>query len=93
MTLFIAHHAMSTCILASGIKVYSSDLRASKKLKELAMNEPLCMVLGSEDKGISSTSRKASDETFLIPMMGEFDSFNVSVAAGIICYEVMSQRM
>jgi 23S rRNA (guanosine2251-2'-O)-methyltransferase len=80
-------------IKMNGIKVYSSDLRATKKLRELDMKEPLCLVLGSEDKGISSTSRKASDETFIIPMQGEFDSFNVSVAAGIICFEAMSQRM
>ncbi len=80
-------------IKMNGIKVYSSDLLASKTLRELELNEPLCMVLGSEDKGISSTSRKASDESFIIPMVGEFDSFNVSVASGIICYEVMSQRM
>ncbi len=80
-------------IKMNGIKVYSSDLRATKKLRELEMGEPLCMVLGSEDKGISSTSRKASDESFIIPMAGEFDSFNVSVATGIICYEVMTQRM
>jgi len=80
-------------IKMNGIKVYSSDLRATKQLRELDMKEPLCMVLGSEDNGISSTSRKASDENFIIPMKGEFDSFNVSVAAGIICYEVLNQRM
>jgi len=80
-------------IKMNGIKVYSSDLRATKNLRDLDMKEPLCLVLGSEDKGISSTSRKASDENFIIPMQGEFDSFNVSVAAGIMCHEVLSQRM
>lgn len=76
----------------NGIKIYSSNLHATRKLRELDMNVPLCMVLGSEDKGISSTSRTASDEQFVIPMVGEFDSFNVSVAAGIIGYEVMCAR-
>lgn len=80
-------------IKMNGIKVYSSDLQATKNLRELDMTEPLCLVLGSEDNGISSTSRKASDENFIIPMLGEFDSFNVSVAAGIMCHEVLIQRM
>lgn len=80
-------------IRLNGIKVYSSDLQATKTLREIDFSGPACIVLGSEDKGISSTSRKASDETFIIPMKGDFDSFNVSVAAGIICHEVMCQRM
>jgi len=36
---------------------------------------------------------KAADEHFSIPMKGEFDSLNVSVASGIILYEAMKQRM
>jgi 23S rRNA (guanosine2251-2'-O)-methyltransferase len=36
---------------------------------------------------------KASDQGFSIPMVGDFDSFNVSVSAGIILYEAMKQRM
>ena len=80
-------------IKMNGIKVFSSDLNATKTLRQIDMTGPLCLVLGSEDNGISSTSRKASDELFIIPMVGEFDSFNVSVAAGIMCHEVMCQRM
>jgi 23S rRNA (guanosine2251-2'-O)-methyltransferase len=48
--------------------------------------------MGSEDKGISRETLKACDETFIIPMKGNFDSLNVSVAAGIICFEAMKQR-
>jgi len=76
----------------NGIKIYTSELKARKLLAELDFTEPLCMVLGAEGKGISSTSRNASDESYRIPMAGEFDSFNVSVAAGIIGYEVMNKR-
>lgn len=76
----------------NGIKIYTSDLKAQKSIEEMEMQVPLCMVLGSEDKGISSTSRAASDEQFIIPMQGSFDSFNVSVATGIICYTVMRKR-
>ena len=49
--------------------------------------------MGSEDKGVQPYIRKAADEHFTIPMAGDFDSFNVSVATGIILYEAMKQRL
>ena len=48
--------------------------------------------MGSEQKGVQPYISKAADEHFSIPMAGDFDSFNVSVAAGIILYEAMTQR-
>ena len=50
-------------------------------------------MMGSEDKGLQPYLNKAADERFTIPMAGRFDSFNVSVAAGIILYEAMKKRM
>ena len=50
-------------------------------------------MMGSEDKGLQPYLNKAADELFTIPMAGDFDSFNVSVAAGIILYEAMKKRM
>jgi len=49
--------------------------------------------MGNEEKGIQKSLADAADEHFTIPMKGDFDSFNVSVAAGIILYEAMKQRM
>lgn len=77
----------------NGIKLFSSDLQASKSLLDINFTEPCCIVMGSEEKGISSLTRNACDETFIIPMAGNFDSFNVAVATGIICFEAMKQRM
>ena len=77
----------------NGIKVYTSEMKASKKVFELPMSEPCCIVMGSEDKGVQPYIHKAADEFFTIPMAGDFDSFNVSVAAGIILYEAMKQRL
>lgn len=77
----------------NGIKVISSDLQASKSVLDIDFASPCCLVLGSEDKGISKATQAACDETFIIPMQGEFDSLNVSVAAGIVCFEAMKQRM
>jgi 23S rRNA (guanosine2251-2'-O)-methyltransferase len=48
--------------------------------------------MGSEDKGIYPALMKICDEQFKIPMAGDFESLNVSVATGIILYEVMKQR-
>lgn len=76
----------------NGIKIFSSDLKASKSLMEIQFNQPCCVVMGAEDKGISRETLEACDETFRIPMKGNFDSLNVSVATGIICFEAMKQK-
>ena len=77
----------------NGIKVFTSEMNAAKKVFELPLAEPCCIVMGSEDKGVQPYIHKAADEHFTIPMAGTFDSFNVSVAAGIILYEAMKNRL
>ena len=77
----------------NGIKVFTSEMKAEKKVFELSLAEPCCIVMGSEDKGVQPYIHKAADEFFTIPMAGDFDSFNVSVAAGIILYEAMKHRL
>ena len=76
----------------NGIKVYASDITASELLHELPLQEPCAVVMGSEGKGIYPALLKICDKKFKIPMTGNFDSLNVSVAAGIILYETMRQR-
>ena len=76
----------------SGILIYTSNLQAKEKLQDIDFNTPCCTVLGSEDDGISSHMSKMADKEFIIPQIGETDSLNVSVSAGIILYEVMRQR-
>ena len=77
----------------NGIKVFTSEISAEKKVFEMDFSGPSCIVMGSEDKGVQPYIRKAADEKFAIPMGGSFDSFNVSVATGIILYEAMRRRM
>jgi len=77
----------------NGIKVFASEMSATSVLHELDFKEPCCIVMGSEDKGVFPPLMKICDEKFKIPMPGEFESLNVSVAAGIILYEAMKQRM
>lgn len=76
----------------NGIKVVASEMEAETKLYDLPLNEPVAVIMGSEDKGVFPALLKATDIQFNIPMSGKFESFNVSVAAGIILYEAMKQR-
>lgn len=77
----------------NGIKVFSSAMVTDKKVFEVEFTEPCCIISGSEEKGVQPYLTKAADVVFSIPMAGAFDSFNVSVATGIILYEAMKQRM
>jgi 23S rRNA (guanosine2251-2'-O)-methyltransferase len=77
----------------NGIRVFTSEMKAEKMVFELPLAEPCCIVMGSEDKGVQPYIHKAADEHFTIPMAGDFDSFNVSVATGIILYEAMKSRL
>ena len=77
----------------NGIKVFASEMTAGKKIFDLDFTEPCTIVMGSEDKGIFPALMKICDEQFSIPMKNNFESLNVSVAAGMILYEVMKQRV
>jgi len=76
----------------NGIKVIASEMTANKSIYELNLTEPVAIVMGSEDKGIYPALMKICDEPFKIPMAGDFESLNVSVATGMILYETMKQR-
>jgi 23S rRNA (guanosine2251-2'-O)-methyltransferase len=76
----------------NGIKVFTSEMKATRKIFELDLAEPCCIIMGNEEKGVQPYMSKAADEHFTIPMKAKFDSLNVSVATGIILYEAMKQR-
>lgn len=76
----------------NGIKVFASEMTAEKKLYDLNLSEPCAIVLGGEEHGVYPALMKICDEQFQIPMTGDFESLNVSVANGVILYEAMKQR-
>jgi 23S rRNA (guanosine2251-2'-O)-methyltransferase len=76
----------------NGIKVYATEMTADKFLHEVDFSEPSCIIMGSEDKGVFPGLLKICDEKIKIPMVS-FESFNVSVATGIVLYEAMRRRM
>jgi len=75
----------------SGITVFASNLGAKKMVFETDFTEPTAIVMGSEGKGINRELLRRIENQFIIPQIGTTDSFNVSVATGIILYEVMRQ--
>ena len=77
----------------NGIKVFASEMKAIQDVFTLDMTEPCAIVMGGEEHGVYPALLKICDEQFRIPMPGGFESLNVSVATGIILYEVMKQRM
>lgn len=59
---------------------------------QLNLTGPIGLVIGNEGEGVSRLVREACDFTASIPMKGDIDSLNASVAAGILAYEIVRQR-
>ncbi len=76
----------------NGIKVFASEMKATNKVFDMDLTAPCAIVMGGEEQGVYPALLKICDAQFQIPMTGDFDSLNVSVAAGVILYEVMKQR-
>ncbi|MFN4284540.1 MAG: 23S rRNA (guanosine(2251)-2'-O)-methyltransferase RlmB [Lacibacter sp.] len=77
----------------NGIAVYASEMTATQTIGETDFTVPCAVVMGSEENGIHPALMKICDTKIRIPMHGNFESLNVSVAAGMILYEAMRQRM
>lgn len=76
----------------SGLTVVAATEKADKNYTEAKFTGPVAIIMGSEDKGISGEYLKFADEQVSIPIMGDISSLNVSVAAGVLLYEVIRQR-
>ena len=76
----------------SGMKVVASTEKAEKNYTQAKMDVPLALVMGAEDTGISPAILKLADEQVKIPLFGNIESLNVSVAAGLMIYEAVRQR-
>ena len=60
---------------------------------DLNLTGPIGLVIGNEGSGVSPAVRRHCDFTARIPMKGEIGSLNASVACGVLCYEIVRQRM
>ena len=76
-----------------GIRTFAAALAdGAKSYTETSFSGPTALVLGTEADGLTAATRAACDETVIIPMRGQLDSLNVSVAAAVLAFEVVRQR-
>ena len=77
----------------SGIQIVSCTEKTNNKIYSVNYQIPTAIILGSEENGISNEFLKFSDEKVKIPILGNIESLNVSVACGVILYEIVRQRL
>jgi 23S rRNA (guanosine2251-2'-O)-methyltransferase len=77
----------------SGIMLIAATEHATGNCFEQKYSGPVAMIMGSEETGISPELLRACDFMVKIPMQGEISSLNVSVAAGVLLFEVVRQRI
>lgn len=76
-----------------GISVVATHLNDEhQRVDQVDFTGPCAIVMGSEDKGLGPHIIRQVNKTVVIPQVGDFDSLNVSVATGIVLYEVLRQR-
>ena len=78
---------------ASGIKIIAATEKTDKTIYDISFKEPCAIIMGSEGKGINPSVLKLADEKAKLPLLGEIESLNVSVACGAFLYEAVRQRI
>ncbi|MNK01011.1 putative TrmH family tRNA/rRNA methyltransferase [compost metagenome] len=76
----------------SGIKTVAATEKTENTIYDISLNEPLAIIMGSEDRGINPSVLKIVDDKAKLPMFGTIASLNVSVACGAFLYETLRQR-
>jgi len=76
----------------AGVWIAGTDLAAKADVYKQKFDMPLALVIGNEGKGIGRLVKEHCDFLVKLPMAGQLNSLNASVAAGVIMYEVLRQR-
>jgi 23S rRNA (guanosine2251-2'-O)-methyltransferase len=76
-----------------GIWIYGADMEGSEYCFNEKLDGAVALVIGSEGRGMSKLTKEKCDVLVKIPMVGQITSLNASVAAGIIMYEVLKQKL
>lgn len=77
----------------SGLQVFAATEKATENYFTGNLKEPLALIMGAEDIGISPDLLRIADYLVRIPTLGRIESLNVSAAASVLIYEVVKQRM
>ena len=76
----------------SGFRILAATEKGDYDYSKANYTDPTCIIMGAEDTGVPYEHLKYCDEWVRIPLMGNIESLNVSVAAGILIYEAVKQR-
>jgi 23S rRNA (guanosine2251-2'-O)-methyltransferase len=85
-------HAL-TQMKGRDITIIGAEADSPSSLWDVDMKVPLAIIVGSEGEGMRRTVRDMCDAVVYLPMQGTVNSLNVSVATGVIAYEIMRQRL
>ena len=85
-------HSAIRYLKDSGIKVVAASEKAVTNYTRVDYTVPVAVVMGAEDIGVDADNLRLCDEMVAIPQVGNIGSLNVSVAAGVMMYEVVRQR-
>ncbi len=77
---------------ASGLRTVACTEKSSLPIQSADLTGPIAIIMGNEETGISPFLLKSADMKVAIPMLGELNSLNVSVASGVVLYETLKQR-
>lgn len=77
----------------SGFRIIAASEKAVVNYTNIDYTVPVAIVMGAEDTGVSKEVLRLCDDMVALPQMGVIGSLNVSVAAGVMMYEVVRQRM
>lgn len=77
----------------NGMWIYGADMHGQDYCYKTDFSGAVALVIGSEGKGISKLTKDKCDVLVKIPMVGQITSLNASVAAGILMYEILKQKM
>ncbi|HKK12630.1 MAG TPA: 23S rRNA (guanosine(2251)-2'-O)-methyltransferase RlmB [Flavobacteriaceae bacterium] len=77
---------------ASGIKVIAATEKTDQLIYDVSFKEPCAIILGSEGRGINPSVLNVVDDKAKLPILGDIESLNVSVACGAFLYEAVRQR-
>lgn len=76
----------------AGYWVIGTDVNADSMYYQVDMTGPIVMVIGNESKGLGEVVKKRCDYLVRLPMIGQVQSLNAGVAAGVLLYEAVRQR-
>lgn len=76
----------------SGLKMVAATEKSNEVYSNANLTGPIAIIMGSEDTGIDPRLLAMADQQVKIPILGQIESLNVSVAAGLLIYEVVRQR-